>query len=199
MPVFWLGIILQIVFYSNLNLLPVSGRIDNLIIPPNQVTGLYVVDSLLQGNFSAVQSSLVHLILPSVTLAAGSLAVVTRMMRASVIETSEADHVRAAEAKGLSRMLIVRRHVFRNALTPVTTVMGLQIGTLFAGSVLTEVVFSWPGIGLYAVNAISNLDYAAIMGVTLLISGVYVVVNLVVDLVYFLLDPRIGDAQEAFA
>ena len=119
------------------------------------------------------------------------------MMRASVIETCESDHLRAAEAKGLSPALVIRRHVFRNAMLPVTTVLGLQVGTLLAGSILTEVVFSWPGIGLYAVNAISNLDYAAIMGVTLLVSAVYLLVNLVVDLLYLVLDPRIADAQAA--
>jgi peptide/nickel transport system permease protein len=199
MPVFWLGIVLQIVFYEKLNVLPDSGRIDSLTIPPAHVTGLYTIDSLFRGDLGAFRSSLSHLVLPAVTLAAGSLAVVTRMMRASVIETAESDHLRAAEAKGLATTLIVRRHIFRNALLPVTTVLGLQVGTLLAGSVLTEVVFSWPGIGLYAVNAIENLDYAAIMGVTLLISGVYVVVNLVVDLAYLVLDPRIADAQEVAA
>jgi peptide/nickel transport system permease protein len=119
------------------------------------------------------------------------------MMRASVIEVSGSDHVRASVAKGISSSLVVRRHVFPNAIIPVTTVFGLQVGTLLAGSILVEVVFSWPGIGLYAVNAISNLDFAAIMGVTLLISITYVIVNLVVDIAYLLLDPRIADAQEA--
>jgi peptide/nickel transport system permease protein len=199
MPIFWLGIVLQILFYGKLNLLPASGRIGDLLIPPTHVTGLYTIDSLLDGNFQAFWSSLEHLILPAVALAAGSLAVITRMTRASVIETSEQDHVRAARAKGLSRPLIIRRHIVRNSLLPVTTVFGLQIGTLLAGSILTEVVFSWPGIGLYAVNAISNLDYAAIMGVTLLISGIYLVVNMIIDLVYLVLDPRIADAQEAMA
>lgn len=199
MPVFWLGILLQILFYEKLALLPASGRIGALAIPPSKVTGSYVLDSLVAGDLAAFGSALSHLLLPACTLAAGSLAVVTRMMRASVVETAEADHVRAARAKGLSGSLLVRRHVVRNALLPVTTVVGLQVGTLLAGSILTEVVFSWPGIGLYAVNAISNLDYAAIMGVTLLISAVYLVVNLVTDLVYGLLDPRIADAQEALA
>ena len=197
MPVFWLGILLQIVFYERLDVLPASGRIDALAIPPEHVTGLYVIDSLLSGDVSAFGSSLAHLVLPACALAAGSLAVITRMTRASVVETSELDHLRAARAKGLSTPLLLRRHVVRNALLPVTTVFGLQIGTLLAGSILTEVVFSWPGIGLYAVNAISNLDYTAIMGVTLLISAIYLVVNLVTDLVYLLLDPRIADAQEA--
>jgi peptide/nickel transport system permease protein len=197
MPIFWLGIVLQIIFYGKLNLLPASGRIGDLLIPPTHVTGLYTIDSLLGANLQAFWSSLEHLILPAVALAAGSLAVITRMTRASVIETSEQDHLRAARAKGLSRPLIIRWHIVRNSLLPVTTVFGLQIGTLLAGSILTEVVFSWPGIGLYAVNAISNLDYAAIMGVTLLISGIYLVVNMIIDLVYLALDPRIADAQEA--
>jgi peptide/nickel transport system permease protein len=199
MPIFWLGIVLQIIFYGKLNLLPASGRIGDLLIPPSHVTGLYTIDSLLDGNTQAFWSSLEHLILPAVSLAAGSLAVITRMTRASVIETTEQDHLRAARAKGLSQPLIIRRHIVRNSLLPVTTVFGLQIGTLLAGSILTEVVFSWPGIGLYAVNAISNLDYAAIMGVTLLISAIYLVVNLIIDLVYLVLDPRIADAQEALA
>jgi peptide/nickel transport system permease protein len=197
MPIFWLGIVLQIIFYGKLNLLPASGRIGDLLIPPTHVTGLYTIDSLLGANLQAFWSSLEHLILPAVALAAGSLAVITRMTRASVIETSEQDHLRAARAKGLSRPLIIRWHIVRNSLLPVTTVFGLQIGTLLAGSILTEVVFSWPGIGLYAVNAISNLDYAAIMGVTLLISAIYLVVNMIIDLVYLALDPRIADAQEA--
>jgi ABC-type dipeptide/oligopeptide/nickel transport systems, permease components len=114
------------------------------------------------------------------------------MMRASVIEVLDADHVRTARAKGLSPRLVLRRHVFRNALIPTTTVLGLQIGALLAGNVLTEVVFNWPGIGLYAVNAIKNLDYPAIMGVTLVISVIYVFVNLLVDIAYVILDPRIS-------
>jgi peptide/nickel transport system permease protein len=197
MPVFWLGIVLQILFYEKANVLPVGGRIDPSLLPPTHATGLYVIDAIWSGDTVALQSSLSHLILPAVTLAAGSLAVITRMMRASVIEVSGSDHVRASVAKGISSSLVVRRHVFPNAIIPVTTVFGLQIGTLLAGSILVEVVFSWPGIGLYAVNAISNLDFAAIMGVTLLISVTYVIVNLVVDMAYLLLDPRIADAQEA--
>lgn len=199
MPVFWLGIILQIIFYQRANILPVGGRIDPSLLPPTRTTGLYVVDAILSGDTVALRSSLSHLILPAVTLAAGSMAVITRMTRASVIEVNRSDHVRASVAKGISRPLVIRRHVLPNAIIPVTTVFGLQIGTLLAGSILVEVVFSWPGIGLYAVNAISNLDFAAIMGVTLLISITYVIVNLIVDICYLLLDPRIADAQDASA
>jgi len=192
MPIFWLGIILQILFYKNLQLLPIGGRLGIVDIEPPQITGFYLIDTLLDGDLETFGSALVHLILPAATLAAGSLAVVSRMMRASVIEVLDADYVRTARAKGLAPALVLRRHVFRNALIPTTTVVGLQIGALLAGNVLTEVVFNWPGIGLYAVNAIKNLDYPAIMGVTLVISVIYVFVNLAVDIAYVMLDPRIS-------
>jgi peptide/nickel transport system permease protein len=192
MPVFWFGIVLQIVFYRELQLLPIGGRLGIVDIEPPRVTGAYVIDTLLAGDLGTFWSALVHLLLPAATLAAGSLAVVTRMMRASIIEVLDADYVRMARAKGLVEPLVLRRHAFRNALIPTTTVIGLQVGTLLAGNVLTEVVFNWPGIGLYAVNAIRYLDYAAIMGVTLTISIIYVVANLVVDILYVVLDPRIS-------
>jgi ABC-type dipeptide/oligopeptide/nickel transport system permease component len=192
MPIFWFGIVLQILFYRKLQLLPIGGRLGIIDIEPPRVTGAYVVDTLLAGDFDTFLSALVHLILPAATLAAGSIAVVTRMMRASVIEVLDADHVRQARAKGLVERIVLGRHVFRNALIPTTTVIGLQVGTLLAGNVLTEVVFNWPGIGLYAVNAIRYLDYSAIMGVTLTVSIIYVFVNLLVDIAYVLLDPRIS-------
>jgi ABC-type dipeptide/oligopeptide/nickel transport system permease component len=192
MPIFWFGIVLQIVFYRKLQLLPIGGRLGIIDIEPSRVTGAYVIDTLLAGDVDTFLSALVHLILPAATLAAGSIAVVTRMMRASAIELLDADHVRQARAKGLVERIVLRRHVFRNALIPTTTVIGLQVGTLLAGNVLTEVVFNWPGIGLYAVNAIRYLDYSAIMGVTLTVSIIYVFVNLLVDIAYVLLDPRIS-------
>jgi peptide/nickel transport system permease protein len=197
MPIFWFGIVLQIVFYRNLQVLPVGGRLGIVDIEPPRVTGAYVIDSLLAGEFDTFVSALIHLILPAATLAAGSIAVVTRMMRASAIELLDADHVRQARAKGLVETIVLRRHVFRNALIPTTTVVGLQVGTLLAGNVLTEVVFNWPGIGLYAVNAIRYLDYAAIMGVTLIVSTIYVFVNLLVDIAYVVLDPRISYSSAA--
>jgi peptide/nickel transport system permease protein len=192
MPIFWFGIVLQIVFYRNLQLLPIGGRLGIIDIEPPRITGAYVIDTLLAGDLDTFLSALVHLILPAATLAAGSVAVVTRMMRASAIELLDADHVRQARAKGLVERIVLGRHVFRNALIPTTTVIGLQVGTLLAGNVLTEVVFNWPGIGLYAVNAIRYLDYSAIMGVTLTVSIIYVFVNLLVDIAYVLLDPRIS-------
>ena len=192
MPVFWFGIMLQILFYRELQLLPIGGRLGIVDIEPSRVTGLYTIDSLIAGDVATFGSALLHLILPAATLAAGSVAVVTRMMRASIIEVLDADYVRMARAKGLAEPIVLRRHAFRTALIPTTTVIGLQVGTLLAGNVLTEVVFNWPGIGLYAVNAIRYLDYAAIMGVTLTISIIYVFANLLVDIVYVLLDPRIS-------
>jgi peptide/nickel transport system permease protein len=191
LPVFWLGLVLQVLFYKHLGLLPIGGRLGTLDIAPPRVTGAYLVDSLLAGDLSLFWSSFVHLILPALTLAAGSVAVVTRMMRASILETMGADYVRTARAKGLTEASLLRRHVVRNAFIPTLTVLGLQVGYLLAGNFLVESVFNWPGIGLYAIDAISNLDYAAIMGVTLVVSVVYVAVNLIVDILYVVLDPRI--------
>jgi peptide/nickel transport system permease protein len=191
LPIFWLGLVLQVLFYKHLGLLPIGGRLGTLDIAPDRVTGFYLVDSMLAGDLELFRSSLLHLILPAVTLAAGSVAVVTRMMRASILETMGADFIRTARAKGLTEPSLLRRHVVRNAFIPTLTVLGLQVGYLLAGNFLVESVFNWPGIGLYAIDAISNLDYAAIMGVTLVVSVVYISVNLAVDILYVLLDPRI--------
>ncbi len=193
-PIFWLGLILQVVLYREVGLLPAGGRLGTFDIPPPTMTGLYTIDSLLAGQIGTFVTALKHLVLPAITVAAGSIAVVTRMMRASILEALDADYVRTARSKGLSESTVLSRHVVKNALIPTVTVIGLQVGYLLAGNVLAEAVFSWPGIGLYAVNAIGNLDYAAIMGVTLVISIVYVVANLIVDVVYALLDPRISYA-----
>jgi len=191
MPVFWLGMILQLVFFRRLSLLPIGGRLEIFDQPPPHLTGLFLVDSLVSGDLRAFGAAIVHLVLPAITLAAGSLAVTARMTRASMRETLGTDYVRMARAKGLSEGIVLTRHALRNALIPTITVLGLQVGALFGGTVLTEVVFNWPGIGLYAVNAIQNLDYSAIMGVTLLVSVAYVFVNLAVDIAYVFLDPRI--------
>ncbi len=191
MPIFWLGIILQIVFYRWLDILPAGGRLGIVDIPPPQVTGLYTIDSLIAGDWRTFHSAITHLILPASALAVGSIAVITRMTRTSTLDVLNADYILAARAKGLSEVTLLRRHVLKNAMIPTTTVFGLQVGFLLAGNVLTEVVFNWPGIGLYAVKAISYLDYSAIIGVTIIISVIYVVVNFIVDGIYVLLDPRI--------
>lgn len=191
LPAFWLGLMLQLLLYKQLALLPIAGRLGTLDAEPARVTGFYLADTLLAGQWAGFRSALTHLILPAATLAIGGLAIVTRMMRASVLETLQHEYILVARAKGLSQWGVAVRHVFRNAFLPTLTVLGLQVGYLLSGNFVVEAVFSWPGVGLYAVNSIRNLDYSAIMGVTLVVSVVYVLVNLVVDVLYAMLDPRI--------
>lgn len=190
-PAFWLGLMAQLVFFDLLGWLPEGGRLAANATPPPTVTGLYTVDSLLAGNLSLFGQSVIHLILPAVILAYGSLAVLTRQVRAGVLEALTQDHVRTARAKGLKRRRVVIGHALRNALVPATTVMGLQVGYLLGGALLVEDVFSWPGIGRYATLATLALDYNAVMAVTIVAAGIYVIVNLAVDLFYLVLDPRI--------
>lgn len=191
LPIFWLGLIFQIIFYKDVKLLPVGGELSPAIAPPEHITGMYVVDSLLTGDWPAFASALQHLVLPTVTLASGGIAIVARMTRSSALDVLDSDYVRFGKAKGLSGSGVLARHVLRNAMIPTATVIGLQLGYILSGTVYTEIVFNWPGVGLYAENAITNLDYPAIMGVTLLFAVIYVVVNLLVDIGYMLLDPRI--------
>lgn len=190
MPVFWLGIVLVLIFYRQLNWLPFGGRLDPALTPPPHITGLYTLDSLLSGNFVALWSSIRYLILPAITLAYNSLAVVSRMTRASLLEVLQEDYVRTARAKGLIERLVLFRHALRNALIPVITIIGLQFGGLLSGAFLVEIIFSWPGLGTYAMKAILFLDYNGIIGVTILTAIVFMVTNLAVDLLYVVIDPR---------
>ena len=194
LPLFWVGLVLQVIIYGNLHLLPAAERLDPTVAPPTHITGLYTLDSLLTGNWVALGNSLQHIILPAVTLAFASLATMTRVTRASMLEVLGQDYVRTARAKGLRQRLVIYRHALRNALIPTTTLMGLQVGNLLGGAFLVEIVFSWPGIGFYSVQAIRAFDYSAIMGVTIIIAVVYTLVNLIVDLLYAALDPRISYA-----
>ena len=191
LPLFWLGLVLQVVLYGRLHLLPAEQRLDLFMNPPRHLTGMYTVDSLLTGNWAALGNSLRHIVLPALTLAFAALATMTRVTRASILEALDQDYIRTARAKGLRRRRVVYRHALRNALIPTTTLMGLQVGNLLGGAFLVEIVFSWPGIGFYSVQAIRAFDYAAIMGVTIIIAVAYTLVNLVVDLLYAVLDPRI--------
>lgn len=191
-PAFWLALMAQLVLFDQLNWFPAGGRLDQSTNPPPNVTGLYTVDSLLSGNLSLFAQSLWHLLLPAAVLGYGSLAVLTRMVRASMLEALGQDYVRTARAKGLQQRLVVLRHALRNALLPATTVMGLQIGFLLGGALLVEDVFAWPGIGRYDTGATLALDYSAIMGVTLVAALIFVVVNLLVDIIYMVLDPRVS-------
>jgi len=194
MPSFWLALMFQFFFFAKLGWLPDGQRLPSQVEPPGQITTLYTVDSLLRGDIGLFWTSFKHLILPSVVLAYGSLAVITRMVRSGMLEVLSQDYVRTARAKGLRESVVVVKHALKNALLPTLTVLGLQVGLVFGGAVLVEIVFSWPGLGRYAVQGINQFDYNAVMGTTLIIAFIYVVVNLVVDVLYVVVDPRISYA-----
>jgi len=189
-PVFWLAIILIYIFAVNLGWLPPSGRLD-VALSFQPVTGFYILDGLLRGRLDVVWDALRHLVLPGIALGTIPLAIVVRMTRSSMLEVLGQDYVRTAKAKGLRQRLVVNKHALRNALLPVVTVVGLSFGTLLSGAILTETVFSWPGIGKWIYDAISSRDYPIIQGGVLFVAFVFVVINLLVDLSYALIDPRI--------
>ena len=195
MPIFWWGLILVLFFSNTLGITPVSGRVDLIkyFYPP--VTGFALIDSLLSGQKGAFWDAVRHLILPSVVLGTVPLAIIARMTRSSMLEVLEEDYVRTAKAKGLRRWRVVGIHALRNALIPVVTSIGLQIGTLLAGAVLTETIFSWPGIGRWLIESINRRDYPALQGGIMLIAGAVILVNLLVDLLYGLINPRIRHAK----
>lgn len=189
-PIFWLGILLIILFTKVLGWLPASGRID-VTFSVNDVTGLYLIDTLISGDFEAFKNALWHLILPGMTLALYTLAIISRMTRSSMLDTLGQDYIRTARSKGLSEGKVIIRHGLRNALMPIVTVIGLQFGSLLGGAVLTETVFAWPGIGSYTVECINKSDFPVIQAVVLIIATIFVVMNLIVDIIYAFLDPRI--------
>ena len=190
-PAFWLGLVLLFVLYYRLGLLPGPGRIDATLMEPPRVTGMILIDSALAGDWIAFRSGLRHMILPAIVLAGYPVAMLARLTRASLLDALGTDYIRTARAKGLSEQRVVSQHALRNALIPTVTAAGLVFGYLLAGAVTVEIVFSWPGIGRYAVNAASSLDYPAILGITLIVAIVFIVTNLLVDIAYGLLDPRI--------
>jgi peptide/nickel transport system permease protein len=190
-PVFWLGLLFLYVFFFRLHWLPGPGQLDVGMKKPPRVTGLVTVDSVLAGNWKAFWSALRHLILPSIVLGSYAMGIVARMLRSSLLAAMGDDYVRTARAKGLSEKNVVITHALRNALIPTITVLGLTFASLLAGAVLTETIFSWPGIGRYSVQAALKLDYPGLFGVTLVVALAYVLVNLVVDVIYGFLDPRI--------
>lgn len=191
LPIFWLGLIVIGVGYFMLGWFPGGGRIDAFVAPPPARTGLFVVDSILVGDFDALGSSLRHLILPALTLGYFSTALVARMTRASMLESLSQDYIRTARMKGLRERIVVWRHALRNALIPTITILGLTFASLLSGAVLTETIFSWPGLGRYATASAVSLDFPAVMGVTLLAAVAYPLANLAVDIAYYWLDPRI--------
>ena len=191
LPIFWLALLFQLLFYRWLDILPAGGRIDPSLNPPHLITGLYILDSLLTGNWKVLWSSLYHIAMPAFTLAFASLAWIARITRSSMLDTLSQDYIRTARGKGLSENKVIYVHALRNALIPTVTLIGLQTGALLAGTFLVEIIFSWPGIGFYTVNSIMAMDFNAIMSTTLLVAVVYSLTNLVVDILYATLDPRI--------
>ncbi|ACM06232.1 ABC transporter permease [Thermomicrobium roseum] len=190
-PSFWLALVLQFILFAQLGLLPDGQRLPIGVKEPPPVTGLFTIDALLAGNLPLFFLALKHLVMPSLVLGLAALAIVTRMVRSGMLEVLGQDYIRTARAKGLRPSTVILRHALKNALLPAVTVIGLQFGLLMGGAVLVEIIFSWPGIGRYAFQAIQNFDYNAVISVTLVIGAAYVLVNLLVDIAYVLLDPRI--------
>ncbi len=191
-PAFWLGLGVIVLFYGHLQILPGGGRLDDWLDPPAHVTGFYLIDALLEGNGEVFFNALQHLILPSLTLAFVHLGIVARQIRSAMLEQLSEDYIRTARASGLPGWYIVLCYALPNALIPSITVLGLALGDLLYGAVLTETVFAWPGMGAWVVTSIQALDFPAVMGFAVVVSFAYVLVNLAVDLLYLWIDPRIG-------
>lgn len=190
-PTFWLAFIMLAVFYGGLKIAPGPGRLDPIAFAPPSITGFMLIDTIIANDWDTWRDAVAHLILPSIVLAAGTLGLITRTTRASMLESIQQDYVRVARAKGLKLHTIVLRHVFPNAVIPIVTLGGLAYANLLAGAVMTETIFSWPGLGRYTFRSAVTLDFPAIMGITLIVAVIYLLVNLAVDISYGLLDPRV--------
>lgn len=190
MPVFWLGLVLMMVFAVELRWLPAGGRL-NARLPWDGTTEFILFESLLRGNWVIFKDVVRHIILPAVALGTIPMSIIARMTRSSVLEVLNLDYIRTARAKGLSERVVIFRHCLKNAFLPVITIIGLQVGFLLGGAVLTETIFSWPGIGRFTVQSIGERDYPVVQGTILLVAFAFVLVNLVVDLLYTVVDPRI--------
>jgi peptide/nickel transport system permease protein len=190
MPIFWLAMVFVVIFTVNLEWLPFPGRVGNEV-SFTSYTGIYTLDTLITFNLPAFWDVLKHLILPAVALGTIPMAVVTRMTRSSMLEVMNEDYVRTAKAKGVVPWRVVFRHALRNAMLPTVTVIGLQFGLLMGGAILTETIFTWNGIGQYALQSINGRDYAGIQGVVLYGAVFFVLINLLVDVLYAVLDPRV--------
>ncbi|MFP4346879.1 MAG: ABC transporter permease [Thermodesulfobacteriota bacterium] len=190
MPIFWLGLVLMIIFSLNLGWLPLSGRLS-YFIELETITNLYVIDSVLTGNWTAFKDAVWHLIMPAFTLSTIPMAIIARITRSSMLEVLRQDYIRTAKAKGLSPATVYLKHGLKNAMIPVITVIGLQFGILMGGAILTETIFAWPGIGNWILNAVYARDFNAVQGGTMLVATVFVLINMVVDILYAMVNPRI--------
>ena len=190
-PVFWLALLALFVLYARLGWFVGPGRIDIGLEPPARVTGLFTIDALLMGDWPLFRNVLAHLLLPAFVLGSYTTGLITRVTRSAMLEVLGQDYIRTATAKGLTTRKTLVRHALRNALIPVITVIGFSYGNLLAGTVLIESIFAWPGIGQYAYRSSTSLDFPAIMGVSMIIAFIFIAINLVVDVLYFLIDPRL--------
>ena len=194
-PLFWSGLLVMIVFYKWLQLFPASGRLDTFLTPPPFVTGMYLIDGLLAGDMRVVVSAFEHLVLPAGCLAYVQLAVIARQVRSSMIQVLALDYIRTAKAFGLGKNKTIYLYALKNALLPTVTVAGLIFGELLGGAIITETIFSWPGMGKYVVDSVAFLDFPAIMGFTMIVACGYVLINLLIDLLYRVLDPQIREVE----
>ncbi len=190
-PTFWLAFIMLAIFYGALDWAPGPGRLDAIAFPPPRVTGFLLIDTVLAGDWDTFHDAVAHLVLPAIVLASGTLGLITRTTRAAMLEALSQDYVRVARAKGLRARMVVLGHALPNALLPVVTLGGLAYANLLSGAVLTETVFSWPGLGRYTFQSAVSLDFPAITGITTIVAVVFVLVNFTVDMSYALLDPRV--------
>ncbi|MEL6160850.1 MAG: ABC transporter permease [Cyanobacteria bacterium J06623_5] len=192
MPVYWLGLLLVYLFAVNLQWLPPSGRIGvNVAFGFRPITGFFILDAVLQGNFKALGDIVAHLILPAVTLSTIPLAIIARITRSAMLEVLSQDYIRTARSKGLKELRVIGKHALKNAMLPVITIVGLEFGTLLGGAILTETIFSWPGIGSWIYGGILQRDYPIVQGGVVFVAFVFVLINLLVDISYAFLDPRI--------
>ena len=195
LPAFFLGLIFQIVFFRDLHILPLAGRVDadlRFTAPLTEITKFILIDSFLTANWVTLKDSFLHLILPSLTLAAYPIGIIARMTRAAMLETLEQDYIRTARAYGIKQYIIVYLYALKNAISPTLTVIGLTFAFALTGAFFVEIIFNWPGLGLFTVRSLLSMDYPAIMGVTLFGSVGYVLINLIVDLLQAWVDPRIS-------
>ncbi len=190
-PSFWFALLVLYFFYYKLHIFPGPGRLSNSFSAPATVTGMYVIDSIIEGNPAKALDALQHLILPGLVLAAFTMGLITRTTRSNLLDVMSTDYIRTARAKGLSRVGLIVRHALGNALIPVLTVIGLGLGNLLGGMVLVETIFNWPGVGQFAYESVLSVDYPSIIGVALLIALNYMVINTVVDILYGVIDPRV--------
>jgi ABC-type dipeptide/oligopeptide/nickel transport system permease component len=195
MPAFFLGLILQIVFFRNLEILPLAGRVDSdlrFTAPLTEITNFILFDSFVTRNWVTLKDAFLHLILPSLTLAAYPMGLIARMTRAAMLETLEQDYIRTARAYGINQHIIIYLYALKNAISPTLTVIGLTFAFALTGTFFVEIIFNWPGLGLFTVRSLLNVDYPAIMGMTLFGATGYVLINLIVDLIQAWVDPRVN-------